>query len=270
MIKPEMLLVGRGFGAEGAIFWRGGRGFFVRGPFHALGGLGHAEVLLHEAARIGGPAGADRAVDFAVHLGGFAEVDGALDGFATLVVHGGGDGFHDGGEDGISGGLGDDAMEEHIVYEVLGGIFKGGKHLGDFLREQRVMLFSSALGGQGCETALKQDAGLEHLPGLKAVERAHEAERGFADVGRSIGYEGADAVANLHDAHGGEIADAGAEAGAADLEVAGELALGREFVAGLERATFNQGANVVDHLHGSVRFGHFRFNPRHRMHLLAD
>jgi hypothetical protein len=57
-------------------------------------------------------------------------------------------------------------------------------------------------------------------------------------------------VAALEDAHGGEEADAGAEAGTADLELASEFAFGRETVAGMDLAAADEGANMLDDLHG--------------------
>jgi hypothetical protein len=57
-------------------------------------------------------------------------------------------------------------------------------------------------------------------------------------------------VAALEDAHGREEADAGAEAGAADLEFAGEFTLGWEAVAGVDLAAADERANVLDDLHG--------------------
>ena len=108
----------------------------------------------------------------------------------------------------------------------------------------------AAFGGQGGELALKNEARLEHLPGLKTVQRAHQAERGLAKLGRAVGDEGADAVADLHHTHGSEIADAGAQAGAADLERPGELALRRNFVARLQGPVLDEGTDVVNHPHG--------------------
>ena len=66
-------------------------------------------------------------------------------------------------------------------------------------------------------------------------------------------------MADIHDAHGGEVADAGAEAGAADAQLAGELALRGNAVSGLQFAGFDQAADVVDHPHGHVGVG-FRYS----------
>ena len=117
------------------------------GLFHALGGLGHAEVVLHEAAGFDGISGADGAVEFTMDLGGFTEIAGVFDGFAAVVVEGGGDGFHEGGEDGIAGGLGDDAVKTDVVDEVFGGVVEGGEHLGDLFGEGGVVLLGAAVGG---------------------------------------------------------------------------------------------------------------------------
>jgi len=59
-------------------------------------------------------------------------------------------------------------------------------------------------------------------------------------------------VAALEDAHGGEEADSGAEAGTADLELAGELALGGKTVSGFDLAGGDEGTDVFDDLHGEL------------------
>jgi len=59
-------------------------------------------------------------------------------------------------------------------------------------------------------------------------------------------------VAALEDSHGGEEADAGAQAGAADLEFAGELTLGWKAVAWFDLTGGNEGADVLYDLHGEL------------------
>jgi hypothetical protein len=59
-------------------------------------------------------------------------------------------------------------------------------------------------------------------------------------------------VAALEDSHGREEADAGTEAGTTDLELAGEVALGRETVAWFDLSLGDEGADVVDDLHGEL------------------
>lgn len=59
-------------------------------------------------------------------------------------------------------------------------------------------------------------------------------------------------MATLEDSHRGEEANAGAEAGAADLELAGELALGRKTVARADLTAADEGANMLDDLHGEL------------------
>jgi len=84
------------------------------------------------------------------------------------------------------------------------------------------------------------------------VEDAEDGEGAGVQGGRAGGDEGSCAVAALEDAHGGEEADAGAKAGAADLELAGEVAFGRETVAGLDLALGDEGADVLDDLEGEL------------------
>jgi hypothetical protein len=59
-------------------------------------------------------------------------------------------------------------------------------------------------------------------------------------------------VAAFEHTHGREKADAGAKAGTADAELAGEFALGWETAAGFHLATGDEGANVLDDLHGEL------------------
>jgi hypothetical protein len=59
-------------------------------------------------------------------------------------------------------------------------------------------------------------------------------------------------VAAFEDAHGGEEADAGAEAGTADLELAGEVSLGWEAVAGMNLSPADERADVLYNLHGEL------------------
>ena len=236
-----------------AVLWRrrlaGCFGGFV---LRCLGHAGLVEVLLHGAAGLGGVVGADGAVDLAVHLGGLLEVLGVLDGQAAVVVEVGGDGLHEGAEDGVAGGAGDGAVEADVVDEVLLGVVEGGVHLGDLFGELGDVLVGGALGGEGGDVGLEDEAGLEHLPGEEAVEGSEDGEGAGVERGRAAGDEGSGAVAALEDAHGGEEADAGAEAGAADLELAGEFALGREAVAGVDLAAGDEGADVLDDLHGEL------------------
>ena len=136
--------------------------------------------------------------------------------------------------------------------QVLLRVVKRGVHLGDLLGQLGNVLVGGALGGQGGYVGLEDQAGLEHLPGKEAVQCAKDRERAGIKRGRAAGDEGAGAMAALEDAHGGEEADAGAEAGAADLELAGEFALRRKAVAGVNLTAADEGANVLDDLHGEL------------------
>ena len=100
------------------------------------------------------------------------------------------------------------------------------------------------------------------------MQGADEAERGGPELRGAVGDEGADAVADLHDAHGSHITDAGAEAGAADFEGAGELAFRWYLVAWLQGSALNKGADVVNHLHREVCIALFFFHPGHKTRYL--
>ena len=69
-----------------------------------------------------------------------------------------------------------------------------------------------ALGGERGDVGLEDKARLEHLPGQEAVQRAEDGEGAGVERGRAGGDEGSGAVAALEHAHGGEEADAGAQA----------------------------------------------------------
>ena len=209
-------------------------------------------MLLHGLAGLGGVVGADGAVDLAVHLGGFFEVDGVCDGLAAVLVEIGGDGLHEGAEDGVAGSSSDGAVKAYVVDEVLLGVFESGVHLGDLFGEFGDVLVGGTLGGEGGDAGLEDEAGLEHLPGKEAVEGSEDREGAGVEGGWARGDEGSGAVTALEDAHGGEEADAGAEAGTADLELAGEITLGRETVARLDLTFGDEGTDVFDDLHGEL------------------
>jgi hypothetical protein len=87
------------------------------------------------------------------------------------------------------------------------------------------------------------------------VERTEQAQRGFPDFGRPIRDKGADSATHFHDAHRSEVANAGAQAGAADVQLAGKFPLRRDPVAGLQIARLDQAADVVNHAHRHVGVG---------------
>jgi hypothetical protein len=57
-------------------------------------------------------------------------------------------------------------------------------------------------------------------------------------------------VAAFENTHGGEKTDAGAEAGSADLKLAGQLTLRGETVTRVDLTAADERANVLDDLHG--------------------
>jgi hypothetical protein len=116
-----------------------------------------------------------------------------------------------------------------------------------------VVLFFAAFGGESGKAAFNNQPRLKHLPELEAVERAHQPQRRLAEFSRALFDEGSDAVPHPHHPHGHEVADTGAQTGAADFEGTGQLALRRDSVARPQSTLLQEGANVVDHLPGSVR-----------------
>src|SRR5206468_12930538 len=129
---------------------------------------------------------------------------------------------------------------------------EGGVHLGHFFGEFGDVLVGGALGGEGGDGGLEDEAGFKHLPGEEAVEGTEDGEGAGVEGGGAGGDEGSGAVAAFEHTHGGEEADSGAEAGAADLELAGEFALGREAVAWFHITGGDERAYVLDDLHGEL------------------
>jgi hypothetical protein len=56
----------------------------------------------------------------------------------------------------------------------------------------------------------------------------------------------------FENAHCGQESNAGAKAGAADLELAGQFTLRRQAVAGMNLAAADEEANMLDDLHGEL------------------
>jgi hypothetical protein len=223
----------------------GGGGF----GFGGLGDAGEVEVLLHGEAGLGRVMRANGAVDLAVHLGRFLEINRINNGLAAVFVEIRCDCLHKCAKDRVSGRPRDGAVEADIVDEVLVRVGKGGVHLGDLFRQFGNVLVGGAFGGEGGHVGFEDKSGLEHLPGKKAVEGAEDGERAGIERGRARGDEGAGTMTAFEDAHGREKADACAKAGAADLEFPGKFALGREPVAGVDLTAADEGANVLDDLH---------------------
>jgi len=233
---------------------------FARGLFSSKLALRGMQMAFHGASGFYGISIADGAINIAVRLKGWPSVLGALGGLAPLIVKRGRHRFHEGGEDGIARSLSDGPVKAHIMDQILGRIVGGCVHLSHFFGELGQMLFCSALGGERRQVCLQQFAGLKHLPGFESVKRAEQTERSFSKLGGPVRDESTHAMAYFHDAEGCQITDTCPEAGTADIQRLGKLALGRNFVSGLQCAVFNFCPNVIDHLLGSLTIKNFRFH----------
>jgi len=99
------------------------------------------------------------------------------------------------------------------------------------------------------------------------MERTEQANGGLSEFRWAVGNKRTYAVADLHHADGGEVANARAQAGAADVERFGKFAFRRDFVSRLQSAVFNLGPDVVDHLLGKLRIDCLGFH-RNRTRLM--
>src|SRR5580692_2500057 len=86
----------------------------IGGTLQALRGFRHAQMLVHQLARLERSSSADGAVDFTMHFSGFTKVCRALYSSAALVVESGCNGLHQGCQNWIPGSLRDNAMKEHV------------------------------------------------------------------------------------------------------------------------------------------------------------
>ena len=154
-------------------------------------------------------------------------------------------------------------MKEHVVDQEIGGAFYGSKYLDDLFGQRGMMLLRGAFSGEGGEIALNNQSHFKHLPGLKAVQHAHEAERCLAKLSRTVRDEGPHSVPHLHYAHRRQVAYPGTETGAADTQRAREFALRGNLVTWLQSAIFYERTDVVHHLHGPVRVRQVLLDPRH-------
>src|SRR5579863_7580797 len=127
-----------------------------------------------------------------------------------------------------------------------------------------MMLIFASFSCQRGNATFKNGPGLEHLPGLESMQGAHHTQTCFAEFRGPVGDKCANAMANLHHAHGREISYSGAQTGATDFKLPCEFALGRNFVSGLQSSVFNERADVVNHLHRSVGRRFVVLYPRHK------
>ena len=122
------------------------------------------------------------------------------------------------------------------------------------------MFFLASFGCKSGKTAFNNQPRLKHLPELKAVERAHQAQRRLAELGRTILDERSHSVPHFHHPHRYKVANACAKAGSANLECACKHPFRGDSVARLQYSFFQESADVVDHLLGPVGLG--RIQPR--------
>jgi hypothetical protein len=234
-----------------------GRGGGRNGPF-GLGRLRNAseiEVLFHGDAGLRRIMRANRTVDLTVHLRRLLEIQSIDNSFAAVFVKIGGYGLHKCAKDWVSRRPGNRPMKPNVMNEVLVRIGERGIHLRNLFRKFSDMFICSAFRRKSSHIGLKHQARLKHLPRKESMESAKDRKGAGIERRRTRGHERPCAMAAFEDAHRRKKTDAGAEARAADFELAGKLALGRETVSRFDLAAADESADMLDDLHGEVTMG---------------
>src|SRR5215470_5572312 len=102
--------------------------------------------------------------------------------------------------------------------------------------------------------AFQNQPRLKHLPRLESMQRTQKSKRSRSQRRRPVCNKCSHTMPNVEHAHRRKVANPGTQAGAADLQVLGKLALRGNFVPGPQRTIFDHRSNVVDHLHGQLCF----------------
>ena len=103
-------------------------------------------------------------------------------------------------------------------------------------------------GGQGRDGGLEQAAGLEELAHRLAMRQDHQGQRLDQGLHRDVADEGALPRPDLDEPAALQRAQRLPHRGAADHELLGQIALGRQAVAGLEPALGDQLLDLADDL----------------------
>ena len=135
-------------------------------------------------------------------------------------------------------------MEVDVVDEEQLRVVHRREQARDFLGERRELLGRGALGREAGRADFEDAPRLVHLLAREAVQRGQKAERLGAERRRAVGNVGARAVPRLHDAHRRQRAQAGAHRRPADADLRRQVALGRQAIAGPQRAALDQCADV--------------------------
>ena len=212
------------------------------------------QVIVHRPPGGLGVAGADRLVNPPVHLGRVAEIALARAGgrLAPAFVVERRDHLDERCHDRVARGGGDAAMEIDVMDQEHARLLHRGKQARDFFGEGRDLLGGGALGGEPGRADLQDPSRLVHLFAGEPVKRREEAQRIGIERRRSLRDIRTRTVARSDDAHRGESAQPGANRRPADANLGGEIAFGRQAIAGLERAALDEVANMRDDLAGAT------------------
>lgn len=136
-------------------------------------------------------------------------------------------------------------VELEVVDEERLGVVERGEHARHLVGDQSDLLGRGPLSRQARRPDLEDAPRLEHLVAREAVERRQKAERPVPQLRRPVGDVGARALPGLDDAHRLEGPEPGPERGPADLDLQGEVPLGREPVPGMEAPVLDEAADVL-------------------------
>ena len=187
-----------------------------------------------------------RVVDGSMQVGGFLEILALGRRLATMFVEDLGHHLHERREDRIARRGRDGAMEADVVHEERLRVVHRRVHAGDLLGDRRQLIAGGTLGSQSGDADLEDAARFEHLVAREPVQRREEAERLAAEGRWAAADERARAVARLHDTHGRQRTQAGADAGPTHADAQREFALGWQPGSGAEVTALDQLTDVTD------------------------
>ena len=154
-------------------------------------------------------------------------------------------------DDRVARRRGDRPMEVDVVHEEAVSIGQRREHSPHLDADGLDLRRRGPLGGQARGADLEDAPRLVHLLAREPVQRGEKAQRLAAERRRPVGNIRAGPAPRLDDADGRQGFEPGTHGRPAHADVHGQLALGRQPIAGTQRAALDPRANVAHDLVGA-------------------